>query len=62
MANREENAMWSIFGYLLSGLLFWGGIGYGLDKWLDTAYLTLVGLLVGISGAIYLVWLRFGRQ
>ena len=32
MANREENAMWSIFGYLLSGLLFWGGIGYGLDK------------------------------
>jgi ATP synthase protein I len=54
--------MWSIFGYLLSGLLFWGGIGYGLDKWLGTAYLTLIGLLVGISGAIYLVWLRFGRQ
>ena len=62
MANREENAMWSIFGYLLSGLLFWGGIGYGLDKWLGTSYLTLVVLLVGISGAIYLVWLRFGRQ
>ncbi len=62
MANREENAMWSIFGYLLSGLLFWGGIGYGLDEWLGTAYLTLIGLLVGISGAIYLVWLRFGRQ
>jgi len=62
MANREENAMWSIFGYLLSGLLFWGGIGYALDKWLGTAYLTLIGLLVGISGAIYLVWLRFGRQ
>ena len=62
MANREENAMWSIFGYLLSGLLFWGGIGYGLDKWLGTDYLTLIGLLVGISGAIYLVWLRFGRQ
>jgi len=62
MSRGEENAMWSIFGYLLSGLLFWGGIGYGLDKWLDTAYLTLVGLLVGISGAIYLVWLRFGRD
>ena len=62
MSRGEENAMWSIFGYLLSGLLFWGGIGYGLDKWLGTTYLTLVGLLVGISGAIYLVWLRFGRQ
>ena len=62
MANREENAMWSIFGYLLSGLLFWGGIGYGLDKCLDKGIFTLIGLLVGISGAIYLVWLRFGRE
>ena len=58
MANRDENAMWSIFGYLLSGLIFWGGIGYGLDK----GIFTLIGLLVGISGAIYLVWLRFGRE
>jgi ATP synthase protein I len=62
MANREESAMWSIFGYLLSGLLFWGGVGYGLDKWLNASYFTLIGLLVGISGAIYLVWLRFGRD
>ncbi|MFZ4108308.1 MAG: AtpZ/AtpI family protein [Candidatus Planktophila sp.] len=62
MANRDESAMWSIFGYLLSGLLFWGGIGYGVDKWLNTSYFTLIGLLVGISGAIYLVWLRFGRD
>ena len=62
MAKREESAMWSIFGYLLSGLLFWGGVGYGLDAWLDKGYFTLIGLLVGISGAIYLVWLRFGRE
>ena len=62
MANREENAMWSIVGYLLSGLLLWGGVGYGLYKWLDKSFFTPIGLLVGISGAIYLVWLRFGRQ
>ena len=62
MARGEENAMWSIFGYLLSGLLFWGGIGYGLDQWLDQGIFTLIGLLVGISGAIYLVWLRVGRE
>jgi len=62
MANRDENAMWTIFGYLLSGLLFWGGVGYGLDKWLHRGIFTLIGLLVGISGAIYLVWLRFGRE
>ena len=62
MANRDENAMWSIFGYLLSGLIFWRGIGYGQDKWLDKGIFTLISLLVGISGAIYLVWLRFGRE
>jgi ATP synthase protein I len=59
---RDENAMWTIFGYLLSGLLFWGGVGYAADKWFGTGYLTLAGLLVGMGGAIYLVWLRFGRE
>ncbi len=54
--------MWTILGYLLSGLLFWGGVGYAADKWLGTGYLVLVGLLVGMGGAIYLVWLRFGRE
>ena len=60
--NREENALWSIFGYLISGLLFWGGAGWAADRCLGTTYLTLVGLLVGAGGAIYLVWLRFGRE
>jgi ATP synthase protein I len=59
---RDENAMWTIFGYLLSGLLFWGGVGYAADKWLGTTYLVLVGLIIGMGGAIYLVWLRFGRE
>lgn len=59
---REENALWSIFGYLISGLLFWGGVGWGVDRWLGTTYFTLVGLLIGAGGALYLVWLRFGRE
>jgi ATP synthase protein I len=59
---REENALWSIFGYLLSGLIFWGGVGWGLDSWLGTSYLLLVGLLVGMGASLYLVWLRFGRE
>jgi ATP synthase protein I len=59
---REENALWSIFGYLVSGLLFWGGIGWAADHFLGTTYFTLAGLLVGMGGALYLVWLRFGRE
>jgi ATP synthase protein I len=59
---RDENAAWTIVGYLLSGLLFWGGLGYAADKWLDTSYLTLLGLLLGMGGAFYLLWLRFGHE
>ena len=61
-SKNEENALWSIVGYLLSGLLIWGGIGWGLDKWLGTAYFLLVGLLLGAGASLYLVWLRFGRD
>jgi ATP synthase protein I len=61
-SRREENALWTIFGYLLSGLLFWGGVGWAADRFFNTSYLTLIGLLVGMGGALYLVWLRFGRE
>jgi len=60
---REEGALWSIFGYLLSGLLVWGGIGYGLDHLFNKEdTFTLIGLLLGMGSALYLVWMRFGRN
>ena len=61
-SQNEENALWSIVGYLISGLLIWGGIGWGLDRWLGTTYLVLIGMLLGAGASIYLVWLRFGRD
>ena len=62
MATRDENSAWSIIGYLLYGLLFLGGVGWALDKWLGTTFLLLAGLIVGAGSGIYLVWLRFGRE
>jgi ATP synthase protein I len=59
---NEEGAMWSIFGYLLSGLVIWGGIGWALDNWLDKNFFLLVGLLLGAGASLYLTWLRFGRN
>lgn len=59
---NEEGAMWSIFGYLLSGLIIWGGIGWALDNWLDKNFFLLGGLLLGASSSLYLTWLRFGRN
>jgi len=60
--NKDENALWSIFGYLLSGLLVWGGIGWLADRFFGTSFLLLVGLIVGAGAAITIIWLRFGRE
>jgi F0F1-type ATP synthase assembly protein I len=61
-SRNEEGALWSIVGYLLSGLIIWGGIGWGFDQWLGTNYFLLIGMLLGAGASIYLVWLRFGRD
>lgn len=55
----EEGAFWSIMGYLLSGLLFWGGGGFLLDRWLNTTFFGIGGMLLGVTSAMYLIWLRF---
>ncbi len=51
---------WSIVAYLLSGMLIWGGAGWLLDRWLETSFLVLVGLLLGTALAIYLIYIRLG--
>jgi F0F1-type ATP synthase assembly protein I len=54
---------WSIIGTLLGGILVWGGIGFLLDRWLDLRWLFLpIGMVVGMGAAIYLVYLRYGRD
>ncbi|TYL45957.1 hypothetical protein FXB39_15750 [Nocardioides sp. BGMRC 2183] len=51
---------WHAFGYLLSGVLFYGGIGWVLDAWLGTPYLVVVGILIGAGLGIYMTFARFG--
>ncbi len=62
MKPNDDGAAWSIVGYLLSGLLFWGGVGWAVDHWLHTRYFLLAGLLLGAGAAMYLIWLRIGRK
>lgn len=43
-------------GYLLSGILVWGGLGYLLDHWLDwPGFGLLIGMLIGAAGGVYLI-------
>jgi ATP synthase protein I len=50
---------WAAFGYLVSGVLFYGLIGLGLSKWLHAAYWIPIGILVGAGFGMYLVFARY---
>jgi F0F1-type ATP synthase assembly protein I len=50
-------------GTLLSGILAWGGLGYLIDRLVGFHWLFLpIGMVVGVGTAIYLVYLRYGRD
>lgn len=54
---------YAVMGTLLAGLLVWGGVGYVIDRIAGTDPLFVaIGLLVGMAGGIYLVYLRYGRE
>lgn len=51
---------WLAFSYLVSGALLYGLIGWGLDVWLGTRFLVVVGILGGVGLGIYMTFKRFG--
>ncbi|WP_207798486.1 AtpZ/AtpI family protein [Klenkia marina] len=51
---------WGITGTLLSGLVVWGGAGWLLDRWLETRVFVVIGMLLGLASAIYLVVTKYG--
>ena len=54
---------WALTGTLVAGILVWGGVGYLVDRLVGFRWLFLpVGMLVGVSTSIYLVYLKFGRD
>ncbi|MDQ2758129.1 MAG: hypothetical protein M3Y71_16510 [Actinomycetota bacterium] len=61
-AGVPESAMWNSVGYLLSGPLVFGGLGWGADRLLDTGFLIVLGLLGGMALSLYLVWFRYGTE
>jgi F0F1-type ATP synthase assembly protein I len=45
---------------MLAGIIVWGGAGLLLDRWLETRFFALVGTLLGLTVAIYLVVVKYG--
>lgn len=57
----EQNAGWTIFGYLLSGMLFYGAVGWLVSRWTHLAIIFPVGMVVGLLLAIVLIVYKYGR-
>jgi ATP synthase protein I len=57
----EQNAGWSVFSYLLSGMIFYGLVGWIVSRVTHLAIIFPVGMLVGLVLAIVLVIYRYGR-
>lgn len=45
---------WAAFGYLVAGVVVYGLIGWGLDQWLDTSFLVVIGIVAGAGLGIYM--------
>ena len=68
-ANRPErgrtdsgqNEAWSVFGYLISGMAFYGGIGWIAGRLTHLSFLFPVGMLTGLILGIVLILYRYGK-
>ena len=50
---------WAAFGYLVSGVAFYGLVGWGLDQWWGTSFMVAVGIVAGAAFGIYLTIMKF---
>jgi ATP synthase protein I len=57
----EQNAGWTIFSYLLAGMLFYGGVGWLISRWTHLAIIFPVGMIVVLVLAIVLIVYKYGR-
>jgi ATP synthase protein I len=53
---------WSAFSYLISGMIAYGAIGWGIGKALHAEWPFPVGMIVGLGISVGYVIYRFGRQ
>ena len=57
--NQPQGDPWNAFGYLVSGVLIYGLIGWGLDRWLGTTFLVAIGIIAGAALGTYQTYKRF---
>jgi len=53
---------WTVFGYLISGMLAYGLIGWLIGRAVHVELLFPIGMLVGLAISIGYIIYRYGRQ
>jgi ATP synthase protein I len=59
--NPDSEAAWGVVGYLVSGLVVWGGLGALADHFFGTSFFLPIGLVLGTVLGVTLVWVRYGK-
>ena len=57
-----ENIGLTIFSYLLSGMLLYGGLGWLISHWTGISLIFPLGMLFGLALSIWLIIYRYGRS
>lgn len=61
--SASDATAWSMIASLVAGPATWGGIGWLVDRWLETGRIfTLVGVVLGFVVGIYVVIVKYGRM
>jgi ATP synthase protein I len=59
---RGLDVGWTVFGYLISGMVAYGAIGWLIGRAVHTSLLFPIGMLTGLAISIGFIIHRYGRQ
>jgi ATP synthase protein I len=60
--HEGESLVWGLISTLVGGPAVWGGIGYGVDRLLDTSAFLPIGVVVGFVTSFYIVYVKTQEQ
>lgn len=56
---RPKGDPWHAYGYVVSGVMMYGLLGWLVDRWLGTSFVVAIGILLGAGLGIYMTFVRF---
>ena len=56
------NVGWTVFSYLIGGMIAYGAIGWLIGKAVHVSILFPIGMLVGLAISLGYIIYRYGRQ